>query len=60
MPITQISISVFDIIGKKVFEEILIATKKANLNLNSLESGTYLIRISDVNGLIETKLLIIY
>jgi hypothetical protein len=60
MPITQISISVFDIIGKKVFEENMIATKKANLNLNSLESGTYLIRISDVNGLIETKLLIIY
>ena len=59
MPNTQINISVFDIIGKKVLENNFIATKKVNLNLNSLKSGTYLIRISDFNGLIETKLLII-
>lgn len=59
IPESFIMVQVDDLTGKELINKRLGSSVRIYFDLNQLKSGTYLLKVSDVNGLIETKLLII-
>ncbi|TDD96497.1 T9SS type A sorting domain-containing protein [Flavobacterium cellulosilyticum] len=46
--------AVFDLLGKQVFDKKFSSLNKADLDLKSLQAGTYLLKVSSENGKTET------
>jgi len=59
LPESFVIVQMDDLTGKELINKRLESSLRINFELNHLKSGTYLLKVSDVNGLIETKLLII-
>lgn len=58
VPQTTIFVQVNDLTGKTLVIKKVSPKKSLVLELKELKTGTYLIKVSDKDGLIETKLLI--